>query len=215
MHDSAYSPCDPSVTANHNNISALSTHGDITDDATHTIERLEPHIEHVESFALNGERPWKVIAFATSLPLIAIGVVGATSYWSDFLVVALLLGGIAMLIACLRAGAQQETDRDALARSAYMALPPALLAQATLDSRYSERTRTLIANLLTRQDASWAHEIKSDDAEWSALNRAGAPGCGGRSCGGPVPPKGGFRSSPAPARGFPANNSPADAPTDA
>ncbi len=163
--------------------------------------RLALHIEPVESYRLRFELPWSALAFAFSLPLFAIGILGATVYWSDVLVVILMLAGIATLLGGLRLAAMQESRRNELARQAYAALPSELLAQATMSSGLSERTRTLIANLLTRRDPSWLHEINSEDVEWDALNRAGPPGCGG-GCRGPVPPKGGFRATPVPPQGF-------------
>jgi hypothetical protein len=159
------------------------------------------HIEPVESFRLPREYPWTAIAFGLALPCFVAGLLGAGTGWSDALAYPVLALSVAAFVGSLRAGARQERRRDALAATAYEALPMAVLARATAAADLSERTRTVIANRLARRDARWADDLRVDDEEWSALRRAGPPGSCSRACGGPVPPAGGFRVADAPVAG--------------
>ena len=156
------------------------------------------HIEPVESFRLRHEWPWPFLAFGSGLPLLTVGVLGARSGWADWLVVALIAGAVALLLGCLRAGVRQEARRDAAARAAYRALPTGMLARATMSASLSERTRSLIANLLARRDPDWANDLETADEAWAALKRAGPPNPCGQGCCGPVPPRGGFRAETVP-----------------
>lgn len=145
-------------------------------------------IQNVEEIDVPGSRPYAVQGIALGVPLMGTGALAAYVGWPEIVTYLFALAGFAAIVGGVMAAARQDAKRVDIAMATIAIVPSSLLAHATLDPSFSEKTRILIANHLNTVDPGWHARLDSDAEDWQTLKAAGAnmascrTGCGG-SCG--------------------------------
>lgn len=147
-------------------------------------------IPNVEEIDIPGSRPYAAQGIAIGVPLLGCAGLGAYLGWPDLVAYLFGLAGFAFIVGGVIGAARQDAKRIDLAKAAIAIVPAELLAHATLDPLFTEKTRILIANHLNNVDPDWHQRLDSDSEDWKTLKAAGANmsscrsgcGCGPKKC---------------------------------
>lgn len=147
-------------------------------------------IPNVEDVDVPGSRPYAAQGIAGGVPLLGTAALAAYIGWPDIVAYLFGLAGFGAIVGGVIAAARQDAKRIDIAKAAIAIVPSELLAHATLDPAFSEKTRILIANHLNNVDPGWHARLDSDSEDWQNLKAAGSnmASCF-RSCGGGCAPK--------------------------
>ena len=152
-------------------------------------EHLLKAIPNVEDIVVPGAQPYARRGILGGVPLLILAGVTAALGWPDIVAYLLGIGGFFAIIGGVMAASKQDGRRIDIAKAAIAIVPTDMLAHATLDPAFSEKTRILIANHLNSVDPGWHARLDSEQEDWQTLKAAGANmascfrGCGSGSCG--------------------------------
>lgn len=145
-------------------------------------------IPNVEEIIVPGAQPYARRGIMGGVPLLAVAITAASLGWPDIVAYLFGIGGFFAIIGGVMAASKQDARRVDIAKAAIAIVPSEVLAHATLDPAFSEKTRILIANHLNSVDPGWHGRLDSEQEDWQTLKAAGANmsscfrGCGSGSC---------------------------------
>lgn len=145
-------------------------------------------IPNVETIVVPGAQPYARRGILGGVPLLVLAGLAAGFGWPDIVAYLFGLGGFFAIVGGVIAASKQDARRVDIAKAAIAIVPSEVLAHATLDPTFSEKTRILIANHLNNVDPGWHAKLDSEQEDWQTLKAAGANmascfrSCGGGSC---------------------------------
>ena len=145
-------------------------------------------VPNVEDIVVPGTRPYASRGILGGVPLLALAGLAAWLGWPDIVAYLFGIGGFFAIVGGVLAESKQDARRVDIAKAAIAIVPSDVLAHATLDPAFSEKTRILIANHLNSVDPGWHARLDSEHEDWQTLKAAGANmascfrSCGGGSC---------------------------------
>ena len=158
-------------------------------DTTLPASTLLKAVPNVEDIAVPGAQPYASRGIAAGVPLLVVAGLVAWFGWPDIVAYLFGLAGFGAVVGGVMAASRQDARRVDIAKAAIAIVPSEVLAQATLDPAFSEKTRILIVNHLNNVDPGWHARLDSEQEDWQNLKAAGANmascfrSCGGGSCG--------------------------------
>ncbi|HET6720767.1 MAG TPA: hypothetical protein VFH22_14025 [Rhodocyclaceae bacterium] len=158
-------------------------------DLTLPSSELLKAIPNVEDIVIPRAQPYASRGILGGVPLLALAGGAAYFGWPDVVAYLFGLGGFFAVVGGVIAESRQDARRVDIAKAAIAIVPSEVLAHATLDPAFSEKTRILMVNHLNGVDPGWHARLDSEREDWQTLKAAGANmsacfrGCGSGSCG--------------------------------
>lgn len=157
-------------------------------DLTLPSSELLKAIPNVEDIVIPRAQPYASRGILGGVPLLAMAGGAAYFGWPDVVAYLFAISGFFAVVGGVIAESRQDARRVDIAKAAIAIVPSEVLAHATLDPAFSEKTRILMVNHLNGVDPGWHARLDSEHEDWQSLKAAGANmsacfrSCGSGSC---------------------------------